>query len=158
LGNKFLTHIREVDAVIQVVRCFESSDIHHVSGSVDPVRDIEVITTELVLADLEAVQKRKDKNTKAARGGDKQAKAENDLIVKLEPHLNEGKPATTLDLNDDEKALLKGFFLLSSKPTLFACNVAEEELSAPDKNKHVTAVGEYVKTHLNTEAVVISAQ
>jgi GTP-binding protein YchF len=158
LGNKFLTHIREVDAIIQVVRCFEDDDIHHVSGTVDPVQDIEVITTELVMADIDAVQKRKDKNTKAARGGDKQAKAENDLIVKLEPHLDAGKPAVTLELSTDEKALLKGFFLLTSKPTLFACNVAEGELANPDANKHVEAVREYVKTHLNTEAVVISAQ
>src|SRR5271163_1001146 len=147
LGNKFLTHIREVDAVIQVVRCFEDDDIHHVSGTVDPVRDIEVITTELVLADLDAVQKRKDKQTKAARGGDKVAKAENDLIAKLEPHLDAGKPAITLDATADEKALLKGFFLLSSKPTLFACNVAENDLANPDANKHVQAVRAYVKTH-----------
>jgi ribosome-binding ATPase len=158
LGNKFLTHIREVDAIIQVVRCFEDNDIHHVSGNIDPVRDIEVITTELVLADMDAVTKRKDKNTKAARGGDKQAKAENELIAKLEPHLDAGKPAVTLDLSADEKALLKGFFLLTSKPTLFACNVAEGELANPDGNKHVQAVRAYVKTHLNTEAVVISAQ
>ncbi|HEY1609363.1 MAG TPA: redox-regulated ATPase YchF [Paraburkholderia sp.] len=158
LGNKFLTHIREVDAVIQVVRCFENDDIHHVSATVDPVRDIEVVTTELVLSDLDAVQKRKDKNTKAARGGDKQAKAENDLIVKLEPHLDAGKPAVTLELSADEKALLKGFFLLTSKPTLFACNVAENEMAAPDNNPHVKAVRDYVKTHLDTEAVVISAQ
>jgi GTP-binding protein YchF len=158
LGNQFLTHIREVDAIIQVVRCFENDDIHHVSGTVDPVRDIEVVTTELVLADLSAVEKRKDKNTKAARGGDKQAKAELDLIAKLEPHLDSGKPALTLELGTDDKALLKGFFLLTSKPTLFACNVAENELAAPDNNPHVKAVREYVKTHLNTEAVVISAQ
>jgi len=158
LGNKFLTHIREVDAVIQVVRCFEDADIHHVSGAIDPVRDIEVINTELVLCDLEAVQKRKDKQTKAARGGDKQAKAELDLITKLEPHLDSGKPAITLDLSADEKALLKGFFLLTSKPTLFACNVAEKELANPDANPHVKAVRDYVKTHLDTEAVVISAQ
>ncbi len=158
LGNQFLTHIREVDAIIQVVRCFEDDDIHHVAGTVDPVRDIEVITTELVLADLAAVEKRKEKNTKGARGGDKQAKAELDLIVKLEPHLDAGKPANTLELSADEKALLKGFFLLTSKPTLFACNVAETELADPGANKHVKAVREYVKTHLNTEAVVISAQ
>jgi ribosome-binding ATPase len=158
LGNKFLTHIREVDAVIQVVRCFEDDDIHHVSGTVDPVRDIEVVTTELVLADLETVQKREDKNTKAARGGDKQAKAENELILKLKPHLDTGKPALTMELSTDEKALLKGFFLLSSKPTLFACNVAEKELANPDANPHVKAVREYVKSHHDTEAVVISAQ
>src|ERR1700677_1850232 len=158
LGNKFLTHIREVDAVIQVVRCFEDDDIHHVSGTVDPVRDIEVITTELVLADLDAVQKRKDKQTKAARGGDKVAKAELDLITMIEPHLDSGKPASTFELTADEKALLKGFFLLTSKPTLFACNVAEGELANHDANPHVQAVRAYVKTHLDTEAVVISAQ
>jgi GTP-binding protein YchF len=158
LGNKFLTHIREVDAIIQVVRCFEDSDILHVSGSVDPVRDIEVITTELVLCDLGAVEKRKEKNQKAARSGDKTAKAELDLIEKLQPHLDSGKPALMLELSDDEKTLLKGFFLLTSKPTLFACNVAEGELANPDANPHVKAVRDYVKTHLATEAVVISAQ
>src|ERR1700678_1650936 len=144
LGNQFLTHIREVDAIIQVVRCFEDDDIHHVSGTVDPVRDIEIITTELVLADLAAVEKRKDRNQKSARSGDKQAKAELDLIAKLEPHLDSGKPALLLELTADEKALLKGFFLLTSKPTLFACNVAEGELANPDGNKHVQAVREYV--------------
>jgi GTP-binding protein YchF len=158
LGNKFLTHIREVDAIIQVVRCFESGDILHVSGSVDPVRDIEVINTELVLSDLATVEKRKDKQAKAARGGDKVAKAELDLITKLEPHLNSGKTANTLEMTPDEQATLKGFFLLTSKPTLFACNVAEGELANPDANPHVKAVKEYVKTAMNTEAVIISAQ
>ena len=158
LGNKFLTHIREVDAIIQVVRCFESGDILHVSGSVDPVRDIEVINTELVLSDLATVEKRKDKQAKAARGGDKVAKAELDLITKLEPHLNSGKTANTLDVTPDEKATMNGFFLLTSKPTLFACNVAEGELANPDANPHVKAVREYVKAHHNTEAVIISAQ
>jgi ribosome-binding ATPase len=158
LGNKFLTHIREVDAIIQVVRCFEDGDILHVSGSVDPVRDIEVINTELILCDLATVQKREDKNAKAARGGDKQAKAENDLIVKLKPHLDSGKLAIMLDVTSEEKAVMKNFFLLTSKPTLFACNVAEKELANPDANPHVKAVRDYVKTHHNTEAVVISAQ
>jgi GTP-binding protein YchF len=158
LGNKFLTHIREVDAIIQVVRCFESGDILHVSGSVDPVRDIEVINTELVLSDLASVEKRKDKNTKAARGGDKLAKAELDLITKLEPHLDSGKPAIMLEVTADEAVLMKSFCLLTNKPTLFACNVAEGELASPDANPHVKAVREYVKSHLNTEAVIISAQ
>jgi GTP-binding protein YchF len=158
LGNQFLTHIREVDAIIQVVRCFEDDDIHHVSGTVDPVRDIEVITTELVLSDLAAVQKRKEKNQKGARSGDKTAKAELDLITKLEPHLDAGKPALLLEVGSDEKVLLKSFFLLTSKPTLFACNVAEKELSSPDANPHVQKVREYVKSHLSTEAVIISAQ
>jgi GTP-binding protein YchF len=158
LGNKFLTHIREVDAIIQVVRCFESGDILHVSGSVDPVRDIEVINTELVLSDLATVEKREEKQTKAARGGDKVAKAELDLIAKLKPHLNSGKTANTMELSADEQATMKGFFLLTSKPTLFACNVAEGELANPDSNPHVKAVKEYVKTAMNTEAVIISAQ
>jgi GTP-binding protein YchF len=158
LGNQFLTHIREVDAIIQVVRCFEDDDIHHVSGTIDPVRDIEVITTELVLADLASVQKRREKNQKGARSGDKQAKAENDLIEKLEPHLDTGKPAALLALDADEKAVLKNFFLLTSKPTLFACNVAEKELANPDANAYVQAVRAYVGAHLGTEAVVISAQ
>ena len=160
LGNQFLTHIREVDAIIQVVRCFEDDDIHHVSGTIDPIRDIEVVTTELVLSDLAAVQKRKDKNLKSARGGDKQAKAENDLIARLEPHLDTGKPAILLEVSPDRerRALLKGFFLLTAKPTLFACNVAEKELATGDANSYVKAVREYVKTHLSTEAVIISAQ
>src|SRR6188474_1433043 len=102
LGNQFLSHIREVNAIVQVVRCFEDDDIHHVSGSVDPVRDIEVINTELVLADLAAVQKRADRQQKAARTGDKQAKAELAVAEKLIPHLDQGKPALTLPLTDEE--------------------------------------------------------
>lgn len=158
LGNQFLQHIREVDAIVQVVRCFEDSNIHHVSGSVDPVRDIEVINTELVLCDLATVEKRKDKATKGARGGDKVAKAEVDLCTKLQPHLDSGKPALTLELSDDEKAVLKTFFLLTSKPTLFACNVAEGDLATADDNQYVKVVRDYVAKHHDTEAVVISAQ
>jgi GTP-binding protein YchF len=160
LGNQFLTHIREVDAIIQVVRCFEDSNIHHVSGTIDPVRDIEVINTELVLSDLAAVQKRRERQTKAARGGDKIAKAEIELIDKIEPHLNAGKPAVTFaaTLSADEKITLKGFFLLTIKPTLFACNVAEGNLATAEENPHVQKVRAYVKEHHDTGAVVISAQ
>jgi GTP-binding protein YchF len=162
LGNQFLSHIREVDAIIQVVRCFESEDIHHVSGAVDPVRDIEVINTELILADLGAVKKRADRNQKGARSGDKAAKAELALAEKLLPHLDSGKPALTADLSSDEKELMHGFFLLTSKPTLFACNVGENDLSHLDGDspaaKHVKAVREYAGKHLGCEAVVISAQ
>src|SRR6187549_3936581 len=110
LGNKFLTHIREVDAIVQVVRCFEDADVHHVSGTVDPVRDIEVINTELMLADLDSVKKRKDRQAKAAKTGDKAAKADIALAEKLIPHLDSGKPATTLELSDDEQKLLREFF------------------------------------------------
>ena len=129
LGNQFLSHIREVHALVQVVRCFENDDIHHVAGTVDPVRDIEIINTELILADLAAVQKRKDRQQKAAKTGDKAAKAEIALAEKLIPHLDAGKPATTLELSDDETKLLREFFLLSGKPTIFACNVAEADLA-----------------------------
>src|SRR5687768_14510062 len=125
LGNKFLSHIREVHAIVQVVRCFEDPDIHHVSGTVDPVRDIEVINTELVLADLEAVQKRRDKQTKLSRTGDKAAKAELAVCEKLLPHLDAGKPAITFPFTEEEQKIVREFFLLSNKPTIFACNVAE---------------------------------
>ena len=158
LGNKFLSHIREVDAIVQVVRCFEDPDIHHVSGSVDPVRDIEVITTELVLADLEAVKKKRQSIAKDAKRGDKAALAEDAVLAKLEPHLDTGKPAITLQLTPEEKAISRLFWLMTDKPTIFACNVKEGDLAAGDKNPYVQKVQEYVKTHLACEAVVISAQ
>ena len=158
LGNKFLTHIREVDAIVQVVRCFEDEDIHHVTGSVDPVRDIEVINTELVLADLETVKKRLDKVAKDAKRGDKVALAEEAVLKKFEPVLNEGKLALSVTLTPEEKVISKAFFLLTDKPTIFACNVKENELAQGDKNPFVQKVQEYVKTHLACEAVVISAQ
>ena len=158
LGNKFLTHIREVDAIVQVVRCFEDEDIHHVTGTVDPVRDIEVINTELVLADLETVKKRLDKVSKDAKRGDKVALAEEAVLKKFEPVLNEGKLALSVTLTPEEKVISKAFFLLTDKPTIFACNVKEGELAQGDKNPFVQKVQEYVKTHLACEAVVISAQ
>ncbi len=158
LGNKFLTHIREVDAIVQVVRCFEDADIHHVSGSVDPVRDIDVINTELMLADLETVKKRRERGSKDAKRGDKTAIAEEAVLAKLEDGLGEGKAALVIELTPEERALSKGFFLLSDKKTIFACNVRENDLAAADTNPFVLNVREYVKTHLDCEAVVISAQ
>ncbi len=129
LGNQFLHHIREVDAIVQVVRCFEDSDVHHVSASIDPIRDIEVINTELVLADLASLQKRHDRLQKEVRAGDKAAKVESAIIEKLLPHLDRGKTAITAVLTPEEKAIARGFFLLTSKPTIFACNVAESDLA-----------------------------
>jgi GTP-binding protein YchF len=158
LGNKFLSHIREVDAIVQVVRCFEDADIHHVTGTVDPVRDIEVINTELILADLDAVKKRRERIAKDAKRGDKAAIAEEAVLAKLEPVLNGGKPALIATLTPEEKAISKPLFLLTDKPTIFACNVKESELAQGDKNPYVQKVQEYVKTHLACEAVVISAQ
>ena len=158
LGNKFLTHIREVDAIVQVVRCFEDADIHHVTGSVDPVRDIEIITTELVLADLEAVQKRLASVAKDAKRGDKEALAQEAVLKKLEPHLNLGKPALTLELTPEEKAVSRLFWLMTDKPTIFACNVKESDLATAEQNPFVLKVREYAAHHFACEAVVISAQ
>jgi ribosome-binding ATPase YchF (GTP1/OBG family) len=181
LGNQFLHHIREVDAIVQVVRCFEDSDVHHVSGTIDPIRDIEVINTELVLSDLASLQKRHDRLQKEVRAGDKTAKTQSAIIEKLLPHLDLGKPAITADLTPEEKIVARDFFLLTSKPTLFACNVAESDLAAiaaaaagdrgPHQSaktgvgdpgyraaRHVDAIEDYARHHFATEAVVISAQ
>ena len=158
LGNKFLSHIREVDAIVQVVRCFEDADIHHVAGSVDPVRDIEIINTELVIADLDNVKKRREKLSKDVKRGDKSAVAEDAILTKFEPVLDAGKLALTVQLTPEEKIVAKSFFLLTDKPTIFACNVKESDLALGDKNPFVQKVQDYVKTHLACEAVVISAQ
>ena len=130
LGNQFLHHIREVEAIVQVVRCFENPDVHHVSATIDPVRDIEVINTELVLADLASFQKRRDRIQKQLHAGEKPAIVESAIIEKLLTHLDRGKPAVTADLTPEEKAVARGFFLLTSKPTIFACNVTESDLAA----------------------------
>ncbi len=158
LGNKFLSHIREVDAIIQVVRCFEDADIHHVAGSIDPVRDIEIINMELVIADLDNVKKRRDKLAKDVKRGDKAAVVEDVVLAKFEPALDAGKLALTVRLTPEEKEIAKNFYLLTDKPTIFACNVKEDDLATADKNPFVLKVCDYVKTHLACEAVVISAQ
>ena len=158
LGNKFLSHIREVDAIVQVVRCFEDPDIHHVTGSVDPVRDIEIINTELAVADLDNVKKRREKLAKDVKRGEKTAVAENAVLAKFESALDAGKLALSVELTPEEKQIAKSFYLLTDKPTIFACNVKENELAGADQNPFVKKVTEYVKTHLACEAVVISAQ
>ena len=158
LGNKFLSHIREVDAIIQVVRCFEDDNIHHVAGGPDPIRDIETITTELVLADLEAVQKRLEKGAKDAKRGDKAAQADAEVLNKLKPHLDAGRPAITLELTPEERILSKAFYLMTDKPTIFAANVADTDLATADTNPHVLRIREYAKAHHACETTVISAQ
>ncbi|MEM9398862.1 MAG: redox-regulated ATPase YchF [Verrucomicrobiota bacterium] len=164
LGNKFLSHIREVDAIVQVIRCFDDENIHHVSGSIDPLRDIEVIMTELVLADLNSVEKQKERVAKLARSGSKEAKQEQVVLEKLESHLNQGNPAITLDLQEDNKEVLQRFFLLTTKPTLFACNVKESDLADLLSGKREGSTGErvanvekYCIENLGAKAVVISA-
>ncbi len=148
LGNKFLSHIREVDAIVQVVRCFEDADIHHVTGSIDPVRDIEIINPELVIADLDNIKKRREKLAKDVKRGEKAAVAEDAVLAKFEPVLDSGKLALAVQLTPEEKVVAKNFFLLTDKPTIFACNVKENDLATADKNPFVLKVQDYVKTHL----------
>jgi GTP-binding protein YchF len=157
LGNQFLANIRETDAVIQVVRCFEDENIVHVEGSVNPIRDIETIQIELALADLASVEKRRDKAQRGARSGDKVAKAELEVLDKIHPVLEEGRPARAVELTKEEKAIAKQFFLLSTKPTIYAANVDEETLLNPDENAHVQTVKEHAAKE-NAEVVVICAK
>jgi GTP-binding protein YchF len=157
LGNQFLANIRETDAVIQVVRCFEDDNIVHVEGSVNPIRDIETIQIELALADLTSVEKRRDKAQRGARAGDKAAKAEIEVLEKLLPVLEEGRPARSVELSKEEQLIAKQFFLISTKPTIYAANVDEETLANPDENPHVRAVKEHAAKE-NAEVVVICAK
>jgi ribosome-binding ATPase len=154
LGNQFLAHIREVDAICNVVRCFEDDDIIHVSGSVDPARDIEIITTELILADLATVEKRLDRANRSARTGDKDVVRERDQILALRDHLAEGLVARTFP-GELSPTVTRELSLLTAKPVLYAANVAEDEL--PDGNAHVEVVRKLAEDE-GAEVVVISAQ
>ncbi|MEG0178842.1 MAG: redox-regulated ATPase YchF [Oscillospiraceae bacterium] len=142
LGNKFLSHIREVDAIIHVVRCFESGDIVHVEGSVDPARDIEIIDLELILSDLEIVERRLDRTKKAMKNGDKSLIAEGAVLERILAHLGEGKNARTFEtVGDDEACLLADMPLLSGKPVIYAANMSEDDLlEGLDSNKYYPVV------------------
>ena len=157
LGNQFLANIRETDAVIQVVRCFEDENIVHVEGSIDPIRDIDTIQIELALADLASVEKRREKAERSAKSGDKTAKAELAVLDKLQPALEEGRPARAVELTREEQAAARQFFLLTTKPTIYAANVAEDSLVDPSANPHVRAVREHAAKE-NSEGVVICAK
>ena len=157
LGNQFLANIRETHAVIQVVRCFEDENIVHVEGSVDPIRDIETIQIELALADLGSIEKRKDKAGRGAKSGDKDAKREIEIIDKILPVLEEGKPVRAANLTDDEREIVRKWFLLTSKPTIYAANVDEGSLADPDSNPHVQAVKKHAAAE-NSDVVVICAK
>jgi GTP-binding protein YchF len=157
LGNQFLANIRETHAVIQVVRCFEDENIVHVEGSVNPVRDIETIQIELALADLASAEKRRDKAMRGAKSGDKDAKKEIEILDKIQPVLEEGRPARAADLTDDERAIVKSWFFISTKPTIYAANVDEESLADPDANPHVQAVKKHAASE-NADVVVICAK
>ena len=158
LGNKFLANVREVDAIVHVVRCFEDEDIIHNMGRVDPINDAEVILTELVLADAESVASQLQKNTKKARGNDKEAAANVAILEKLIPHLDDGKPANLLSLDDEDSKRLASFCLLSSKPMLYACNVKEDELANASDHPHASKLQSWAAEQQDAGSCIISAK
>ena len=151
LGNKFLSHIREVDSICQVVRCFEDSNIVHVDGKIDPIRDIETINLELILADMETVDKRLEKAKKMLKA-DKKYQAEIDLLEKIKQNLQDGKPARVLKYTDEEKIMLKEMFLLTAKPIIYVANISEEQIENAENDPQVQRVKEYVKEE-NSEVI-----
>ena len=157
LGNKFLSHIREVDAIVEVIRCFEDENIVHVDGEVNPLRDVETINLELILSDLELVEKRLEKARKSLKGN-KSFQEEVDLLEKILPVLEEGKSIRSLSFNDNEKAILKNFSLLSVKPIIYVANVNEDDMLDEGKsNEYVKVLNDFAKQE-NSGIVVISAQ
>ncbi len=157
LGNKFLSHIREVDAIVHVVRCFEDTNVVHVEGSVDPKRDIDTIQLELILADLESVEKRLERTSKLLKSGDKKAQAEVALLNRIKKVLEEGIAARSLEYTPEELEILKSFPLLSMKPVLYAANVSEEEIANSHDNLYVQKVKELAASE-NSEVVVVCAK
>ena len=154
LGNKFLSHIREVAAIVHVVRCFDDGNVVHVEGSVDPIRDIETINLELIFSDLEVLERRMEKTLKLARSGDKTAKFEYGVMERMKEHLENNLPIRTLETNEDEEAFIKTLFMITSKPVLYACNVSEDDImSGNTNNEYVQKVKEYAE---KGNAIVIS--
>ena len=157
LGNKFLSHIREVDAIVHVVRCFVDDNVIHVDGSVDPARDIETINLELVFADMETVLRRKEKALKNFRGGDKKAGAEANLAEAIYAHLEKGLPARTYPADDEEKAILASWFLLTTKPVIYAANISENDLGKPENEIPFLAEVKKIAEQEHAEMITISA-
>lgn len=157
LGNQFLGHIREVDAIAHVVRCFEDENITHVSGRVDPLSDIETINLELIFADLDTVERRIDRIGRKVKAGDKEAKQELDVLEKLKAAFEEGRSARSVELDDEERKWIRDLHLLTIKPMLYVCNVAEDGILDADNNPHVQAVREHAAAE-GTQVVVISAK
>ena len=145
LGNKFLSHIRETDAIAHVVRCFKDENVVHVSGEVNPISDIETVNYELALADLEAINKKQERLSKLLKAGDKIAKEQSPIIDKVKSHLEQGLPVRTMDLNEDEKNAIKDCFLITSKPVIYVANVSEKDISNMENNELVLKVEEYAK-------------
>jgi len=157
LGNKFLAHIREVDAIVHVVRCFQDENITHVSGKVDPISDIETINLELILADVDSVEKRIERSRKNMKGGDKKYAQEVEVLERIKEALYNDKPARSVELTDEEKLVVRELHLLTMKPVLYAANVSESEAANADDNPFVQQVREYAKAE-NAEVVPISAK
>lgn len=143
LGNKFLANIRETDAICEVVRCFRDKDITHVEGDVDPIRDVETINLELIFADLETVDKRIGKIEKKAKSGDKEAKAEMDVLAPIKEVLEAGKAARTMELSKDEMDIIKQYTLLTMKPLIYVANLGEEDLESPSSNSYYVQLKDY---------------
>ena len=154
LGNQFLSNIREVDAIVHVVRCFEDDNVVHVDGSVDPCRDKEIIDTELILKDMETVEKRLEKAKKLAKGGDKNEVKKVEFIQAVLDHLEAEKPARSMDIEEENLAMYKEMYLLTAKPIIYVCNV--DEVSVKDGNEHTTKFKELIKDE-NAEIIFISA-
>ena len=157
LGNKFLSHIRETDAIIHIVRCFESEQIVHVSGKIDPISDIETISLELILADMETVNKALQRYEKIAKSGDKKAKETIDLLNKILKHLEDSKPVRTMSFEDEEKELLKDVYLLTIKPIIYVANVSESQIPNMENDELVLKVKEYAKSE-NAQVVTLCAK
>lgn len=155
LGNKFLSHINETDAILEVVRCFDDQNIIHVEGNIDPIRDIEIINTELELADLKTVEKRIDRASKLAKG-DKKYLVEENIFKKIQETLNNGNRAILTPLTDEEKAIVKDAYLLTMKPILYVANIAESDIGKED-NEYVKKVKDYAKNE-NSEVITLSAK
>ena len=157
LGNQFLSHIRQTDAICHVVRCFDDSNIMHVEGSVDPIRDIEEINLELCIADLDTVENRISKVARKAQTKEKDAIIEYEILTKLQTALTAGKPVRLLDLSDSELEYLKGFSLLTAKPVIYVANMSDEEIANPEANKYYQSVKEFAKGE-NSECIAICAK
>jgi GTP-binding protein YchF len=157
LGNKFLANIREVDAIVHVVRCFQDENITHVSGKIDPINDIEVINLELILTDIDSIEKRMDRLKKGLKGGDKKVPQELEALGRIHAALHEEKPARSVELTEDEKPLVRELHLLTMKPVLYACNVSESEAANADENPYVQKVHEFAAAE-GSQAVFISAK
>ncbi|MBU5441704.1 redox-regulated ATPase YchF [Paenibacillus sp. MSJ-34] len=157
LGNKFLAHIREVDAIVHVVRCFEDENITHVDGKVDPISDIQTINLELILADLESVEKRIERSRKNMKSGDKKYAAEVEVLERVKEALYADKPARSVELSEEEKLIIRDLHLLTIKPVLYAANVSEDEAGDADNNPYVQKVREFAAEE-GAEVVPISAK